>query len=63
MRYSNDNTFDMLCNIGVIPESKEYDTELFDDCKYFSSKFGCVLSKEGECFTLCPIYERIEENC
>ena len=56
MSYSSICLFDMLCNIGVIKESKEMDVEVFDDCKFYRSTLGCTISDGKGCSNMCKHY-------
>ena len=55
MGYGNEDIFEMLCDIGIIMEDK-LDTEVLDDCKFYSSTLGCVISDGIGCSNMCKDY-------
>ena len=61
MIYGNEEIFNMLCEIGVIRESKEMDVEVFDDCKFYSSTLGCAISDGKGCSNMCKHYTPKED--
>lgn len=61
MGYGNKDIFEMLCDIGVIKSSKEMDVEVFDDCNFYSSTLGCLISDGRGCYNMCEYYTSKED--
>lgn len=61
MIYDNGELFEMLCDIGVIKESNEVDTEVLSDCEFYIPTVGCVISDGRGCYNMCKYYNPKED--